>query len=1093
MFFRLHIQLVMKLKCLYLVTVLSISFLAPQFIKAQGIFTGINNTVINLPCNQVCTGLNFQVPHLRSDDDYQIVNIPYTPYPYTTAGGNELTALYSDDRYSQAISLPFPICFYGDVFNQVVVGSNGLLTFDIANANCDAAYTVTPPVPYALGSICQQAGIYYPASSVMAVFSDLNPQGGASPAGRKIEWRMEGATPFRRFIASWNRIGVYGNNACGVATPTTFQIVINESTSVIEVFIEQKICQDNSTGRAILGVQDRTRTRAVAAPGKNATFWTSTNEGYRFIPSGVTSRFVSAELFDINGVTLIATATTSTTNPALVDISFPNVCITPPSQQYIVRTTYASCINPAIPIVINDTITINRNPELNATASTTNTLCGIPSGSIQVAVPTGVGVSPYTFILNPGPGQVVQTGPSPMVFNGLSQGLYNVVVTDFSGNCSSTLTNINVGRTNNLTANITTVSTSCPAVNNGSITVTPTTGSGVYTFVLNPGNIIQTGNSNTTFSGLAANAYTVEITDGSGCVTNPIPVTVAQGPALLTTATHTNVLCFGAATGSITVAVPAGGTPPYQYSLDNTTWQASNVFTGLIAGTYTVYFREWNGCSGQLSLTITEPQVLSANVNAIAALCNGQNNGTITVTALGGAPPYEFSIDGGVNWQPSNIFNVPANNYIITVRDANFCTATQAITVTEPAVLSATAITTNASCNGGNDGTITITATGGNTTYQYSIDGGSSWQPSNVFNVSPANYTVDVRDNLGCTFQFATTVGLTNNLVFTPQVDATICESKSTQLELVSNATQYAWTPSVGLSSTTISNPIANPTITTTYTVTATFGRCSINDIVTVQVNPAPVPNAGSDAFICYGQTYALQGSGGVQYSWSPSTFLNGTTGANPISNPTRTITYTLSKVTDALGCESLVTDEMVLDVTPPIKVNTFPFDTVAHPGDRFQLVAIPAISTANIFTWTPASRLSNATISNPVVTIGGIGDDVVYKVTAETTAGCKGEGYVRVHVYKGPELYVPTGFTPNNDGKNDTFYPFPVGIKSINYFRVFNRWGQLLFATAKLQDGWDGKLNAVEQPAGTYVWMAEGVTNDNKIITKKGTVVLIR
>ena len=116
-----------------------------------------------------------------------------------------------------------------------------------------------------------------------------------------------------------------------------------------------------------------------------------------------------------------------------------------------------------------------------------------------------------------------------------------------------------------------------------------------------------------------------------------------------------------------------------------------------------------------------------------------------------------------------------------------------------------------------------------------------------------------------------------------------------------------------------------------------------------------------------------------------------------------------------------------------------------------------------------------------------------MYKVTAETTAGCKGEGYVRIRVYKGPELYVPTGFTPNKDGKNDTFYPFPVGIKNINYFRVFNRWGQIVFSSTRLLEGWDGKSNGVEQATGTYVWMAEGVTADNKIITRKGTVVLIR
>ena len=87
----------------------------------------------------------------------------------------------------------------------------------------------------------------------------------------------------------------------------------------------------------------------------------------------------------------------------------------------------------------------------------------------------------------------------------------------------------------------------------------------------------------------------------------------------------------------------------------------------------------------------------------------------------------------------------------------------------------------------------------------------------------------------------------------------------------------------------------------------------------------------------------------------------------------------------------------------------------------------------------------------------------------------------------------MPTGFTPNGDGKNDKFKPFTVGITNLNYFRVYNRWGQLIFSTAKLNDGWDGRVSGREQPSGTYVWMVQGVARDGKVITKKGTVTLIR
>jgi gliding motility-associated-like protein len=95
--------------------------------------------------------------------------------------------------------------------------------------------------------------------------------------------------------------------------------------------------------------------------------------------------------------------------------------------------------------------------------------------------------------------------------------------------------------------------------------------------------------------------------------------------------------------------------------------------------------------------------------------------------------------------------------------------------------------------------------------------------------------------------------------------------------------------------------------------------------------------------------------------------------------------------------------------------------------------------------------------------------------------------------VYEGSDIYVPTGFTPNHDGKNDKFTPIAVGIRKINYFKVFSRWGQMVFSGTALNEGWDGKLGGVEQPADVYVWMVQGIASDNRVITKKGTVVLIR
>jgi len=1296
--------------------------------------TNINGTIINLSCNQTCSTLTFRVPHLKSSSDYTLTTIPYNPYPYSTPGGNELTILYTDDEFSNVINIPFGFCFYDSVFNAFVVGSNGVMTFDLSNqAPCDNGYNISASSPAIPGSggggQCTRAGPYYPRSSIMGNFSDLDPTAGASPPNRKIEWRVEGTAPCRRVIVSYYQVGIYGGS-CGASFPNTFQMVLYESTGIVEIFTEQKsLCTaSTSSGRAIMGIQNWDWTKAVPVPGRNPAQWSANNEAHRFTPSGASSRFVSSQLFTLSG-TLVATADTLTTVPGMLDIRYQNFCPPPGNNTYVVRTIFSDCANPGNQLISSDTIQVNRVNALNAAATATNTGCIAPTGSITITVSGGT--SPFTYILDGGTPVV---GPSPYTFNNVSAGPHSIQITDASGTCSTTVnvtvvqnsitatasttatscpsanngtivigsasgagpytfsldggaavpgtipftfSNVSPGNhtvvvtdlssgcatapisvnvaagpaltavatstgtacagTNNGTititsasgtgpysfsldggapvpgslpftfsnvsagshtivvsetstgcvtppitvivaagpgpaGNATTAPTSCPSVNNGSVTVNATAGTAPFTFTLNGGspqsgsnpytftnvpagthtvvitdnygcsvtinNIVvaagpvlnaltvagatscngasngtiivsptsgtapytyslnggppQSGPAPFTFTGVPAGSHTVVVADAVGCVSNPISVVVVAGPNLSTTATAGDVLCNGGNTGSITVTQPSVGDPPFEYSLDGTNWQSSNVFTGLAAGNYTVYFREGNGCQGSLSISVNEPTPVTATVSSIPAVCNGQSNGVINVAAGGGVPGYQYSIDGGANWQSGSSFTVAAGNYTVLIRDVNGCTISRTVSVTEPAALTANSNTANASCDGGNDGRITVNATGGNGNYEYSVDG-VNFQPSNVFNVAPGSYTITVRDNRNCNYSFSATVGMTNNMTMTPQPDVTICEGGSAQLSLNTNATVFAWTPATGLSSTSISNPVASPSVTTQYIVTATLGRCNANDTLVVTVSSAPVPDAGPGVSICYGQSYQLQGTGGAQYSWSPTTYLSSASVANPVSRPARTITYTLS-VVDANGCPSLIADTVTIDVTPPLKVNTLPFDTVAHTGDRFQLSASGNFPNPNFsYFWSPATGLSDPNVSNPYVTIGAVGDVVVYRVTMTTPAGCQGEGYVRVRVYKGPDIYIPTAFTPNGDGRNDRLTPFPVGIQTLKYFRVYNRWGQLVFSTTRLHEGWDGTITGKEQATGVFVWIAEAVTIDGNNIRKQGTVTLIR
>jgi len=182
-------------------------------------------------------------------------------------------------------------------------------------------------------------------------------------------------------------------------------------------------------------------------------------------------------------------------------------------------------------------------------------------------------------------------------------------------------------------------------------------------------------------------------------------------------------------------------------------------------------------------------------------------------------------------------------------------------------------------------------------------------------------------------------------------------------------------------------------------------------------------------------------------------------------------------------GCISDTITEAVSVYTTRAYAGT---DTTILEGRPYQLNA----SGGDSYTWSPSTGLSNANIANPVATLY---NDITYIVTASTVLGCATEDSVHLKVVKGPVIYVPTAFTPNGDGRNDRFKFVPVGISEIGLFQILNRWGQVIYSSKNAAEGWDGTLNGLQQPAGTYVWMVAGKAIDGAIIKKQGTLVLIR
>ena len=311
-----------------------------------------------------------------------------------------------------------------------------------------------------------------------------------------------------------------------------------------------------------------------------------------------------------------------------------------------------------------------------------------------------------------------------------------------------------------LSAAVARTNITCFGAGDGTITISsPAGGYGTYEYSINGGGSWQ---GSGIFTALGPGNYNVQIRDAAhtACVivlNNALQIT--QPAMLNAVVTPTNVTCNGADDGIINITNPVGGYGTYGYSIDGgANWQGAGLFNGLAPGTYDVRIRDAanTACVVVLNngLTISEPAVLSANVNSTNVTCFGANNGAITImNPTGGYGTYEYSNNGGTTWQATGTFtNLIPGSYNVQIRDrahiACVIILNPALVITQPAVLSGTVASTNVTCFGANNGTITITnPLGGYGTYQYSVNGGTTWQGSGIFSsLAPVTYDVRIRD-----------------------------------------------------------------------------------------------------------------------------------------------------------------------------------------------------------------------------------------------------------------------------------------------------------------------------------------------------------
>ncbi|RYZ53767.1 MAG: T9SS type B sorting domain-containing protein, partial [Sphingobacteriales bacterium] len=494
---------------------------------------------------------------------------------------------------------------------------------------------------------------------------------------------------------------------------------------------------------------------------------------------------------------------------------------------------------------------------------------------------------------------------------------------------------------------------------------------------------------------------------------------------------------------------------------------------------------------------------------------------------------------------------------LVSVKDINGCergsgftTGSATVTVNPLPAASITPAAPNI-CAGDS---IQLTASGG-TSYSWSPATGLS--ATNIANpkASPAGnttYTVTVTGTGGCIATASVTLTVRAKPVIILSAPTAICAGDSTQLSATGGGT-YAWTPGSGLSNAAIANPKASPASTTTYQALVTGANgCKDSATVTIGVNNRPVVTITPNSSICVGDSLQLNATGGGVYQWSPTAGLSNSTISSPKASPSTTTIYQ-ALVTNASGCKDSARTTITVAARPqvnlgpdtllcgaaPLTLNattagatsytwstggTTPTISVSTPGSYSVAVQVPgclspsrdtiAVTTGALPTVTlGADRKICATESAQLSFQSTNATSFVWSTgstSSSITVNTAGEYWVRVQNQCGnasdtlvlqtencaDDIYFPSAFTPNQDGRNEGFKALHApGVTVYDYkLTIYNRWGNRVFFTNYLEAAWGGTIEGERQGINTFVFFAEyRRTPGGELIKKKGTFVQIR
>ncbi|WP_188133988.1 CshA/CshB family fibrillar adhesin-related protein [Chitinophaga sp. CF418] len=401
------------------------------------------------------------------------------------------------------------------------------------------------------------------------------------------------------------------------------------------------------------------------------------------------------------------------------------------------------------------------------------------------------------------------------------------------------------------------------------------------------------------------------------------------------------------------------------------------------------------------------------------------------------------------------------------------------------------AITTNLSATAICAGNSVQLQAAGGSTYNWSPTAGLS--DANISDplaspIATTNYEVTVSDAGGCGGKGNVQIVVNEIADAVTRVDTTVCSGNPVRLTTLSdNGTTFIWTPAIGLNDASILSPVATPASTTRYTVTADNGTgCISQASVLITVLDISMSVTPADTAICKGTPLTLQATGGDTYEWLENGVALRETSNSITVSPDQATTYAVNITNNTCS----VNKNFVI----PVRVNALPNTAITSTNGidcshgSSMLFAIGGTR----YVWDSATTISNMQIANPMVSPT---ETTTYYVTITDDNNCVNRDSITVSVDLSAGLSVypmPSAFTPNGDGKNDCFgLKYWGGVKALE-FRIFDRWGTLVFSTQDAGACWNGTFKGVLQPVGAYVYYIKAKTLCGEI-ERKGVVTLVQ